>query len=260
MRYCTLWIGFSILFLTVFADNNVQAACTEDDKAQWILEDVSIEEIERRCGEPEESEPEPEIPKVKPQAEVKPVDPVTTPRKQKKTVARVDPEEEIKKTLNKIARSLYHYNRGTTEAGRLIQQFISQHGQETLKKRLKVRPQAHYHLGLIYRKGYGISQDNQQAVYWFQLAANKGHAIAQNRLGYMYRHGYGVEQSDQRAVMWYTRSANHGYSMAQFNLGSMYRKGYGVDENYDKAISLYRKAARQGNKRAKKVLKFLEEN
>lgn len=37
---------------------------------------------------------------------------------------------------------------------------------------------AHINLGLMYAKGIGVEKDLQQALYWWQLAAEKGHPTA----------------------------------------------------------------------------------
>ena len=42
---------------------------------------------------------------------------------------------------------------------------------------------AQYNLGVMYAKGEGVTQDNEQAVAWYRKAAEQGEAIAQNNLG-----------------------------------------------------------------------------
>lgn len=46
--------------------------------------------------------------------------------------------------------------------------------------------QARFHLGKIFSCGLGVHQDYKQAIYWFQLAAEQGHAEAQFQLGRLY--------------------------------------------------------------------------
>ena len=48
----------------------------------------------------------------------------------------------------------------------------------------------------------GVTQDYEQAVYWFLLAAEQGEARAQGNLAYMYHHGLGVPQNDRQARYW----------------------------------------------------------
>ena len=54
---------------------------------------------------------------------------------------------------------------------------------------------AQFNIGLIYVGGsFGVQQDDTEAVRWFQLAAEQGHARAQYFLGGMYGEGRGVPQ------------------------------------------------------------------
>ncbi len=62
---------------------------------------------------------------------------------------------------------------------------------------------AQYNLGLMYRKGQGVSQDDAEAVGWWRKAAEQGNANAQYNLGLMYRKGQGVPQDEAQAYMWF---------------------------------------------------------
>ena len=63
---------------------------------------------------------------------------------------------------------------------------------------------------------------------WYRLAADQGHAGAQYNLGWMYDKGYGVPEDDAEAVRWYRLAADQGLAGAQHNLGLMYANGEGV--------------------------------
>src|SRR5206468_1661558 len=41
---------------------------------------------------------------------------------------------------------------------------------------------AQFNLGLMYANGRGVSKDDTAAAKWFRLAADQGHALAQNNL------------------------------------------------------------------------------
>jgi hypothetical protein len=84
---------------------------------------------------------------------------------------------------------------------------------------------AQFHLGLMYRYGVGVPQDDKTAAYWYRLAADQGHASAQFALGVMYDNGRGVPQNDKTAVKWYRLAAEQGHASAQFALGLMYDNG-----------------------------------
>ena len=104
-----------------------------------------------------------------------------------------------------------------------------------------------FNLGWMYRKGFGVAQNNTEAVKWYRKAAEQGDASGQYNLGYMYENGYGVSQDYAKAVKWYRKAAEQGDASGQFNLGWMYRKGLGVAQNYSEAVKWYRKAAEQGD-------------
>ena len=60
-----------------------------------------------------------------------------------------------------------------------------------------------YNIGLLYAGGFGVNQDYEEAVRWYQMAAEKGYAPAQIELGVMYAEGWGVSQNYISAHMWF---------------------------------------------------------
>jgi TPR repeat protein len=105
---------------------------------------------------------------------------------------------------------------------------------------------AQYNLGLLYRLGKSVSQNDRTAVKWYTLAAQQGSAEAQFNLGFMYDYGHGVPENDSTSVKWYTLAAEQGHAQAQSNLGVMNRLGEGVPQNDKVAIKWYTLAAAQG--------------
>ncbi len=91
---------------------------------------------------------------------------------------------------------------------------------------------AQYNLGLMYRKGQGVPQDDAEAVGWWRKAAEQGNAGAQNNLGFMYSNGLGVTQDYAEAMGWWRKAAEQGNATAQYNLGFMYGKGLAVPQDY----------------------------
>ena len=65
--------------------------------------------------------------------------------------------------------------------------------------------------------------------------ANAGDAEAQFNLGVMYRVGRGVPQDDVEAVSWFRQAADQGYGPAQNILGNAYSFGRGVPQDYVEA-------------------------
>ena len=54
----------------------------------------------------------------------------------------------------------------------------------------------------MYRKGDGDTQDNEEAVEWYRLAAEQGYAAGQFNLGVMYEQKLGVPQKFIYAHLW----------------------------------------------------------
>ena len=111
---------------------------------------------------------------------------------------------------------------------------------------------AQNNLGLMYTKGYGVTQDYKEAVKWFRKSAEQGHSKAQYSLGVMYTNGDGVTQDYKEAVKWYRKSAEQGYAKAQNNLGVMYDNGNGVLQDNVYAHMWFNIAASNGDANAAK--------
>jgi TPR repeat protein len=106
---------------------------------------------------------------------------------------------------------------------------------------------AQFNLGIMYRNGKGVPQDDKAAIKWNTLAAEQGNASAQYNLGLSYNNGEGVPQDYKAAIKWYTLAAEQGFASAQYNLGLSYNNGEGVPQDYKAAIKWYTLAAEQGN-------------
>lgn len=105
-----------------------------------------------------------------------------------------------------------------------------------------------------------LADQLQEASSYFMIAAEKGHAGAQNDLGHMYRHGIGVQQDYDKAWKWFNAAGDQGLVYALLNQASMYEKGEGCEENFSKARALYQKAAKQDfhDGRVKIALMYLD--
>jgi TPR repeat protein len=76
----------------------------------------------------------------------------------------------------------------------------------------------------MYRIGRGVTQDDAEAVRWYSLAAEQGHAAAQYHLGNMYVNGDGVTQDSVEGYLLYRLSADQGYAYAlgPFFIGALF--------------------------------------
>ncbi len=72
-------------------------------------------------------------------------------------------------------------------------------------------------LGWLYKKGYGVPEDINEAVKWFKLAAEQGHGFSQNEIGQAYYTGKGAPQDLIRAAMWFNLSKLRGFGLANRN-------------------------------------------
>ena len=58
----------------------------------------------------------------------------------------------------------------------------------------------------------------EQAIYWWQKAADAGNSAAQKNLAICYFNGYGVEKDVEKAVYWWQKAADAGNSGAEYML------------------------------------------
>ncbi len=80
--------------------------------------------------------------------------------------------------------------------------------------------------------------------------AREGHDLAMNMLGMLYRDGRGVPQDDAEAAAWFRKAAEKGNAKAMTNLALMYFKGRGVARNEGEGRRLMQRAAELGDVRA----------
>jgi TPR repeat protein len=111
--------------------------------------------------------------------------------------------------------------------------------------------EAQYNLAGMYAKGWGVPQDDKEAVKWLRLAADQGGSDAQFGLGMSYAYGNGVPRDDKEAVKWLRKAADQGYALAQSSLGVMYCYGKGVPQDYVQSYAWYNLAGANGYADAK---------
>ena len=59
-------------------------------------------------------------------------------------------------------------------------------------------------MGTLYRDGWGVKKDSEQAARWFNLAARQGDGSSAFYLSQMYLNGEGIEQDRVVANVWAT--------------------------------------------------------
>lgn len=114
-----------------------------------------------------------------------------------------------------------------------------------------------YRIAEAYYYGNGVVQNYEEAVKWYEKAAQMGHQEAQCDLGNCYYYGEGLPENYERSVYWYEKAAEQGNVRALYNLGNSYYYGEGVAQNRELAMAYYDRAAALGSTHAKERLEEL---
>lgn len=96
-----------------------------------------------------------------------------------------------------------------------------------------------------YRNG-----DLVYAMALWRKAAEQGYAPAQVRLA----DTLDVSEEDKEAVMWYQKAAAQGNSAGEYGLGLMYLRGEGIEKNEEKGRSLILQAANKNYMNAMRLM------
>ena len=102
-----------------------------------------------------------------------------------------------------------------------------------------------YMLGRIHEEGLGVDIDHLKGLKYFEKAADRGDADAQNAVGNFYANGEYVDKDMEKAFKYYQMAAlqNHKYGM--FNYGLCYADGDGCTADMSTAIQWIEKAANE---------------
>ena len=117
---------------------------------------------------------------------------------------------------------------------------------------------AQYKLAALYLTGVGVSQNADEALNWFEKAANQNHAAAQYQLGRLYDSLNSSFRNPVKAHEWWEKASALGNADAQNALALKYAIGYLIDDDYPqdpcRAIALREQAAAQGHPQAQTSL------
>ena len=111
-----------------------------------------------------------------------------------------------------------------------------------------------YKLGRCLESGVGRRKDVAAAVGWYEKAAAQGHAPAQCALGSLYNDEEWGNVGHPEAVRWWRRAAAQRHVPALFQLGWAYEQGHGVKQSLVLASRWYQAAAQRGSVRASGAL------
>jgi len=114
-----------------------------------------------------------------------------------------------------------------------------------------------YAIGECYAWGLGVEKNPQEALLWWEKAADNGFLTARVNLGKLYEFGYllkekgrrdstiimtgfscpGIEKNPDKAISYYEGAAiSDDYEWAQFHLSEIFYEGTITNKNYDKAF------------------------
>ena len=102
-------------------------------------------------------------------------------------------------------------------------------------------------LGIAYRDGKGVPQNEETAVAWFRKAAEQGNPRGQDNYGFMLLRGRGIPQDEKEAVKWFERCAAQGNHWGLNNLANCYERGEGVKRDAKKSTELRKQAVAAGS-------------
>lgn len=105
-------------------------------------------------------------------------------------------------------------------------------------------------LGWMYHNGQGGPKDKDQALAWFERAANLGSSEGAFYCG---RHAFG-EGEYQEGLKWFNQASTRNYGPALLWLGLSHLRGYGVPVDRARGIAYLERAAETGNWYARREL------
>lgn len=111
-----------------------------------------------------------------------------------------------------------------------------------------------YELAQCYEYGRGIEKNENEAIYWYQKAAENGNAEGAFELGNCYYRGKGTYLDLEEAVRWYQVAIDKNYLPAFLGMAHYYADGL-ADEKTDmeKALNLAHKAYQEGDESLRKT-------
>lgn len=104
-----------------------------------------------------------------------------------------------------------------------------------------------YVYGVCYEKGWGVDQDEKEALSWYRKAAVQENGPAYNAIGNYYRIGTVVKADPKQAFGYYQKGAQAKDAQAMLNLGNCYYYGMGVEKDVKTAVKWWKDAADAGN-------------
>ena len=98
-------------------------------------------------------------------------------------------------------------------------------------------------LGEFYMYGYAnLNKDQAKAFELYKKSANQNDKVGKYKVSYCLRHGVGVNKNVDEGIKWLKESAEDGYKLAMSDLAGCYVDGEGVPVDYAEARKWYKKS------------------
>ena len=103
--------------------------------------------------------------------------------------------------------------------------------------------------GTAFDEGNGVDMNQQEAVKWYEQAANQGKLLSQANTGWAYLSGrVDGEPNIEKGLAFLESAMEGGHPSAYGSMAVAYLGGLGVEMDLDKAVSLARKAFEEGGR------------
>jgi len=135
-------------------------------------------------------------------------------------------------------------------AKKLGDQYFESDPNEALKWYEKAANAGHieaaYIAGVMYAENFEIRPNSKRSAELLKMAAEGGHAAAQADYGLLVYQGAGTERSEAEAAEWFGKSAKGGDKEGQFLYAFTLAKGEGVPQSFEKAYYWLLKSGESG--------------
>lgn len=99
-----------------------------------------------------------------------------------------------------------------------------------------------------------------EAVRWYQIAANRGNVLAMGRLAWLYSTGTGVPQDAAFAFQYFLKAAQGGNAACMMNTAILYARGEGTPHNAREALYWAEQAKKHGAPQAERLINAIKKN